>query len=117
MRATQTILLLSLLLLLLFPIHTFAQAGMPPVVHRMDNPASPEDETQERIAHDLAKKANQARQAALKSDTEKLVRLTGELKEYVDKSNENMLSLDVIKKAEEIEKLAKSVKEKMKGQN
>jgi len=65
----------------------------------------------------MAKKANLERQTSLKNDTDKLVRLAGELKEYVDKSNENMLSLDVIKKAEEIEKLARSVKEKMKGPN
>jgi len=39
------------------------------------------------------------------------------LKQYVDKSNENVLSLDVLKKAEAIEKLARSVKEKMKGYN
>jgi hypothetical protein len=32
----------------------------------------------------------------------------------VDKTNENLLSLDVIHKAEEVEKLAKKVKEKMK---
>jgi hypothetical protein len=37
------------------------------------------------------------------------------LKQYVDKSNENTLSLDVVKKAEEIEKLARSVKDKMKA--
>ena len=40
-----------------------------------------------------------------------------ELKAYVDKSNENVLSLEVIRKAEEIEKLAHSVKDKMKGPN
>jgi hypothetical protein len=33
----------------------------------------------------------------------------------VDKSSEDTLSLEVVKKAEEIEKLARSVKEKMKG--
>jgi hypothetical protein len=33
----------------------------------------------------------------------------------VDKTNENVLSLEVLKKAEEIEKLAHSVKDKMKG--
>ena len=38
------------------------------------------------------------------------------LKQYVDKSNENTLSVDVIKKAEEIEKLAHTIREKMKGQ-
>jgi hypothetical protein len=75
------------------------------------------DENRDQMEKDRAKKANLERQAQLKSDTDKLVKLAGELKEYVDKSNENMLSLDVMKKAEEIEKLAKSVKEKMRGQN
>ena len=63
----------------------------------------------------MARKRNQARQAALKKDTDKLLQLATELKEYVDKTNENVLSLEVIKKAEEIEKLSKSVKEKMKA--
>jgi hypothetical protein len=63
----------------------------------------------------MAKKANQERQARLKQDTDKLLRLATELKEYVDKTDENILSLDVIKKAAEIEKLAHSVKEKMRG--
>jgi len=66
---------------------------------------------------EAVKKANQERQLALKSDTEKLLKMAVELKAYVDKTNENMLSLDVIKKAEEIEKLAHSVREKMKGPN
>ena len=65
----------------------------------------------------MAKKANQARQAMLKSDTDKLLKLAVELKDYVDKSNENVLSVDVLKKADEIEKLAHSVKDKMKGAN
>ena len=69
------------------------------------------------MEREMAKKANQARQADLKRDTEKLLKLSTELKEYVDKTNENMLSVDVVKKAEEIEKLAHSVKDKMKGSN
>ena len=40
-----------------------------------------------------------------------------DLKDFVDKSNENVLSLEVLKKADEIEKLAHSVKDKMKGPN
>ena len=67
------------------------------------------------MERDLAKKANQARQADLKRDTEKLLKLATELKESVDKTTESTLSLDVIKKAEEIEKLARSVKDKMKA--
>ena len=61
--------------------------------------------------------ADEAQQAALKSDTDKLLKLAVDLKNYVDKSNENVLSLEVLKKAEEIEKLAHSVKDKMKGPN
>jgi hypothetical protein len=67
------------------------------------------------IQKQMEKKANQQRHSDLKRDTEKLLRLSTELKEYVDKSNENILSLDVIKKADEIEKLARSVKTKMRG--
>ena len=63
------------------------------------------------------KKLNVERQALLKADTDKLLKLSTGPKEYVDKTNENVLSLDVLKKAEEIEKLAKSVKEKMRGPN
>ncbi|PYX47544.1 MAG: hypothetical protein DMG79_13665 [Acidobacteria bacterium] len=65
----------------------------------------------------MAKKAAKNRVAALKNDTDKLLKLSIELKQSVDNSDENVLSLDVIKKAGEIEKLAHSVKEKMKGPN
>lgn len=53
------------------------------------------------------------RQERIKKDTEELLRLATELKESVDKSNENILSVDVIRKADEIEKLAKRVGSKM----
>lgn len=67
------------------------------------------------MRRNMEKKANQQRQAELKRDTEKLLKLSTELKDYVDKTNENVLSLDVVKKADEIEKLAHSVKLKMRG--
>jgi hypothetical protein len=110
-------------LILLFAISGWAQSATPrpsTPAQRMSGTAAPpddDDETRDRIARDMAKKANVERQAALKADTDKLVKLATELKAYVDKSNENVLSLEVLKKAEEIEKLARSVKEKMKGPN
>jgi hypothetical protein len=55
------------------------------------------------------------RQKRLEADTEKLVALTTALKAQVDESNKDILSVDMIKKAEEIEKLARSVKERIKG--
>jgi hypothetical protein len=66
---------------------------------------------------ELAKKANAQRQQDIKKDTDQLLDLATELKQYVDKTNENIISLDVIKKADQIEKLAKSIKDKMKSSN
>ncbi len=62
------------------------------------------------------KARNKQRHEALKKDTDKLLELATELKMYVDKTNENMLSVEVVRKADAIEKLARSVREKMKGQ-
>ena len=65
---------------------------------------------------EAAKQRNLDRQKRLVADTDKLLQLAQELKVEVDKSNKDMLSVTVIKKAEEIEKLAKSVKERMKAE-
>ena len=109
------------LFLCLSVLPTFAQkttAPPLPSAHTGDlNPPADEDDARARITTDMAKRAAKERAAALKTDTDKLLKLSVELKQYVDKSDENVLSLDVIKKAEEIEKLAKSVKDKMKGPN
>jgi hypothetical protein len=94
-----------------------SQTQAPPRIGDINPPPSDEDEARSRLTKEMAKKAAKERVAALKHDTDKLLKLSVELKESVDKSDENVLSLDVIKKAEEIEKLAHSVKEKMKGPN
>ena len=67
------------------------------------------------VVKENARKANTERQLAIKNDTAKLLQMATELQGYVDKTNENILSIEVVKKAEQIEKLAKSVKEKMKA--
>jgi hypothetical protein len=56
------------------------------------------------------------RQAKIVADTDKLCQLIQELKVEVAKSSKDTLSLSVIKKAAEIEKLAKSLKERMRPQ-
>jgi hypothetical protein len=86
-----------------------------PQVPPLEQKPGRQDEPRLRMEKEMAKKANQARQADLKRDTEKLLKLATELKQSVDKTNESTLSVDVVKKAEEIEKLAHSVKDKMKG--
>ncbi len=96
-----------------------AQQPPVPTVQQPSPPTAPDNEMgiPPEMQKQMQKKANEQRQADLKRDTEKLLKLSTELKEYVDKSNENLLSLDVIKKAEEIEKLARSVKTRMRGSN
>jgi len=66
-------------------------------------------------AEEMERARNSDRQKKLIEDTERLLALANELKVDVDKSTKDMLSLDVVRKADEIEKLAHSVKEKMKG--
>lgn len=104
-----------LFVLSIFSIPVFAQESGVPQQH--DTRPFDDDEPRARIQHDMEKKAAKKRVADLKTDTDKLLKLSLELKEYVDKSDENVLSLPVIRKAEEIERLAKSVKEKMRGPN
>ena len=52
------------------------------------------DDPQERLACEMAKKAAKQRAAVLKSDADRLLKLSVELKQSVDKSDENVLSLD-----------------------
>ncbi len=73
------------------------------------------DPSYERMQEQAAKSRNSERQKRLVADTDKLLSLAKELKQDVDKTDKNTLSLDVIKKADDIEKLAHSVKERMKG--
>ena len=70
---------------------------------------------QQLLQQELIARAVADRQSQLRLDTEKLVALTAELKQHVDKAGTNILSMDVIKKAQEIQKLAKSVQDKMRN--
>jgi hypothetical protein len=55
-------------------------------------------------------------QAKIKADVEKLYELVGELREQVQKSDvTSTLSVSVVNKAKQIEKLAKQVKDRAKG--
>lgn len=83
-----------------------------PIGERQD-----QDEEVLRAQKENARRANEQRQLELKRDTDKLMQLTNELKQYVDQTNENILSLEVIRKADEIERLAKNVKIKMRGKD
>jgi nitric oxide reductase activation protein len=95
--------------------HSGSQTGGQTQQSPSQTAGEPETPLDARMEQDQAKMRNLERHKKLVDDTAKLVSLADELKSDVDKSNKDTLSLDVIRKADEIEKLAHSVKEKMKG--
>lgn len=108
---------LALTLMVLFavaPMVRAQQIHLPPAVSQsqgMGNvPVAPGDDVQKK----QAAAANQQRQLEIRRDTEKMLELTSELKDYLVKNDQTVMSLDAIKKVEQIEKLAHGVKSKMK---
>ena len=71
------------------------------------------DDPLPRIQDQLAKSRNSERQKRLVADTDRLLALVEDLKRQIEDPDGQ--PADVTKKAEEIERLAKSVKERMKG--
>jgi len=79
----------------------------------------PDKNDQMQLRDDQGKKqnfeaANAERKKQIADDTSKLLELATQLKAEVDKTSKDTLSINVIRKAESIEKLARGVKEKMK---
>ena len=73
-----------------------------------------QDPSQKEMQDRMMREANKKRQQDIREETDRLFQLATELKAAVDKTNENVLSIEVVRKADEVEKLAKKVKEKMK---
>ena len=103
-----------------------SEQQLPTLPTRPNPPASPgqspnpsDDNDGDTMAHramvQQAKRRNTERQQEIVSATDKLVKLTQQFKNDMEKGGKEQMSAANIKKAEEIEKLAKSVKEKMKG--
>ncbi len=65
------------------------------------------------LAEQQAHKRNDMRQKLIVDDTAKLLTLAQQLKEEADKGGNSASSPNFARKAEEIEKLAKTVKDKM----
>ena len=74
---------------------------------------NPRDPEQARMLKDMSRERNEIRQKQIVEDTNQLLDLAKQLKDAVDKSTKDQLSLSVVNTANEIEKLAKNVKEKM----
>jgi hypothetical protein len=87
------------------------KVGIPVPPTAPDTNTEIEQEMHLKMQHEQQKK----RVEQMKRDSQKLLELATELKQYVDKSGENILSLEVIRKADEMEKLARRVKESMRA--
>ena len=68
-----------------------------------------------RMEEQQARSRNGERQKKLVADTDRLLALVEDLKHQIEQADKDGQPVDVTKKAEEIERLAKSVKERMKG--
>lgn len=69
---------------------------------------------QQQTKKDKFEAANVMRRKQISDDAAKLLELATELKAAIDKTDKDTLSIDVIRKADNIERLAKGVREKMK---
>jgi len=86
---------------------------LPPELNRIpdQNQANQINDQQQKKANFEA--ANAERRKQIAADSAKLLKLATELKAEVDKTDKDTLNLKVVRKADEIEKLAHGVKEKM----
>ena len=80
-----------------------------------DNQANPQDPAEAARRKEMQKGLDKERNKEIQKETDQLLQLATELKKSVDAAVEgDTLSLQVIKKTDEIEKLAKKVRTKMK---
>jgi hypothetical protein len=89
----------------------------PPVLPNPRREDGPEDPTHEPLPAGATKKAVlEQHQKDIKKDIEKLYNLATQLKTEVEKTDATtVLSIGMVKKAEEIEKLARQIKDRAKG--
>jgi hypothetical protein len=85
-----------------------------PETNRLPDANDQMEMNQQQSKKDKVKVANALRRKQISDDAAKLLELATELKTAVDKTDKDTLSVDVIRKADTIERLAKGVKEKMK---
>lgn len=96
------------------PVPTAGQGsmgGLPSINGHNDVP----DTLGPRMQEQQAKSRNSERQRKLVEDTARLLALASDLKQQMGNTNNDAMSADMVRKAEEIERLAKSVRERMKG--
>jgi hypothetical protein len=108
----QRLICVAALSFALAPVIGGAQQPAPPAAAQP--PVAQSSANVEVAANNQAPPAPQtAKQKQLADDTAKLLQLANELKAELDKSSKDTLSLSVMKKAEQVEKLAHKVRDEM----
>jgi hypothetical protein len=95
------------------PIHQPSAAAADDSLYGDAGAPLPRDPERVRMLREMSRDRSALRQKEIVEDTNHLMDLVKQLKDAVDKSSKDQLSLSVVNTAAEIEKLAKSVKEKM----
>ena len=85
-----------------------------PEIIRAPDANAQNDINQQKTQKENFEAANATRKKQIADESALLLKLATDLKSEVDKTNKDTLSINVIRKADAIEKLAKDVKEKMK---
>jgi hypothetical protein len=99
------------------PVQGSSTLQNPPILPNPRREDDPEDPTHGPLPAGATKKAVlEQHQKDIKKDIEKLYNLATQLKTEVEKTDAtSVLSIGMVKKAEEIEKLAKQIKDRAKG--
>jgi hypothetical protein len=90
--------------------------GVPLPVSSGEGAVQGQDAMVARQQEKLAETSADKKRAQIVDGTAKLLQLATELKAEMDKTNKNQMSLDVIRKADEIERLAHDLKQQMRDQ-
>jgi hypothetical protein len=91
----------------------YAQTTSPPPLMQIPGPGAsgPQMSVPERILEKQKKELRKYRFKKMREHGEELANLAKSLQEDLEKSNENILSLKIVDKAEKIEKLAKKIQD------
>ncbi len=91
--------------------------NLPEFLNRLPDSNDEEKMRQQKQNQQDFEAANAARKKQVSEQTTKLLKLATDLKEEVDKTGKDTLSVDTIRKAEAIEKLARNIKAKLTESN
>jgi len=112
-RASLSLFLFSVVLGVAAPLSA-QQIHLPPSISQSQSMGGIPVTGGDSVQRQQAEAANEQRQVEIKRDSQKMFELTQELNQYLQNSSQGTMSIDAMKKAEQIEKLAKSVRSKMK---